>query len=271
MWHNKCGEKLIFHAGIELPEDDPFEVARNVVDEAQRKANDIARLAVVSPPLEAALDKLRNCDGSTDAVQQLLSFIHNALYEKNGATQCRELELLSDAVRALRNFNNNNNNNHDDNDNDDDAQYKGVESAVRRLWAPLCLAHFDDMRGYIAVKSNCAAEEASAKLHACGRMAMAFEAKALNCSDADQYRDTFKLASMARTDLTTGTFVSFSIRSLFISFIIRNTKGESTDFDSSCRLSYRCARCDAVGRAGTHIHFRDERAWHWSGRLSERR
>jgi hypothetical protein len=210
--HVKCGEKLMFHAGNELPDDELFDAARNVVDEAQRKANDVAQLAVVSPLLDAALDKLRACHGSPHAVHQLLSFIHKTLCEQIDATQCRELELLLDAVRALRNFNKHRDNN-DDNDGNDDEQR--VEFAVQRLWTPLCMALIDGMPGY---SSNVTTKQATAKLDVCNRMLMAFEAKSLQCSDADKHRDMFSLASMARKDLTIGTFVRSFISFAFFSF-----------------------------------------------------
>jgi hypothetical protein len=246
----------------------------------------VAKLGQVTERVDKLLEQVKHCDGTAANVSQLLTDIYAQLLQTSGIDkeERRQLELLENAVRAVRDYK--------------EADQNKLESfAIWKMWLPLCLAHFDDMDGFDGSEkvikgvpsthygresgAGGAGEEHSAvadtkprqasasqpRLHdreagrtkradgvviagEAERSTMIFEAKRWKCPSVDKYSDKYKLASMARDDLTAGTFVSLVFGCLFLLVLTTSLlppSGESTNFDSSCQKSNRCAYCDAAG------------------------
>jgi hypothetical protein len=204
-WSWLAGANLMFHQSDDLPPENPlFRPAIAVVKHAQNEADHVAKLGQVTERVDKLLEQVKHCDGTAANVSQLLTDIYAQLLQTSGIDkeERRQLELLENAVRAVRDYK--------------QADQNKFESfAIWKLWMPLCVAHFDDMNGFDDSETSDEAmcERVNVRVKSVvkvnQRTTMAFEAKPLTCNDDVKYDDTYKLALMARDDLTTGTFVSF--------------------------------------------------------------
>jgi hypothetical protein len=211
-----AGAKLMFHQSDDLPPENPlFRPAIAVVKHAQNEADHVAELGQVTECVDKLLEQVKHCDGTPAKVSQLLTDIYTQLLQTSGIDkeERRQLELLENAVRAVRDYK--------------QADQNKFESfAIWKLWMPLCVAHFDDMNGFDDNEPNDEAmcERVNVRVKSVvkvnQRTTMAFEAKPLTCNDDVKYDDTYKLALMARDDLTTGTFVSFWCVFFFFFFVV---------------------------------------------------